>query len=117
MVAVLENVRGIVSWIEKVLKLMKNHVGDDYRILVASCRQVSGLSTGLQQPRELRLAAVYFSLASCESPPSKMDFDATDLGALVRRPRVWFILLRKDCCPDMDQASIDKTGQRDLVRL
>ena len=39
---------------------------------------------------------VFFFYVSLNSSPAKLEFDAVVLGAATRRPRLWFLLIRKD---------------------
>ena len=86
--AVLENVCGLKAFMTGVVQRLSKFVAGDYQVVVVpgpgSCDTCS------------RMAGCLCFYVSLNSSPAKLEFDAVVLGAATRRPRLWFLLIRKD---------------------
>ena len=77
----------------RVIKTMKNALGSEYNVIVAPLLSIEG--TYIVAVCSVRAQICY----------TKLELDAAHLGARVRRPRVWFLLVRSDLCRPEAEAS------------
>lgn len=87
--AVLENVCGLKVFMTGVFQRLTKFVAGDYKVVV-----VPGPWSWIDTCS--RMAGCLFFYVSLNSSPAKLEFDAVVLGAATRRPRLWFLLIRKD---------------------
>ena len=93
--ALLENVRGVLVHLLRVIKTMKNALGSEYNVIVAPLLSQSIEGTYMVAVCSVRAQICY----------TKLELDAAHLSARVRRPRVWFLLVRSDLCRPEAEAS------------
>ena len=93
--AVLENVYGLVKHLKAVKKIMRRKVGVNYHIVLAPCPQVLRSDTD-----------------KLSSHSVKVQFCSTDVGAVVRRPRLFFLFLDRSKCTANSKAELAESCKK-----